>query len=114
MAGFGIQTRNADRDIETDKLRLDRLGTMLGQLQQEIENERAGLRGRFEQAQTSAAYALDAAENGERSTLSDEAEALGLQMKRYQDRLTALIERERFLRDMARTVSDYKNTIAST
>lgn len=114
MAGFGIQTRNASRDVETDTGRLDRLCDTLSQLQNEIVNERAGLRGRFEQAQTSAAYALDAVENGERASLSDEADALGVQMKRYQDRLTALIERERFLQEMAKTVRDYKETIVST
>lgn len=94
-----FRTRDPRRDRETDLSRLDRLVGLLNQLQAEIDAERAGLADRYNEAQSAAAYALDAFENGDGDELSSRADELGRHTERYRMRIEALKVQEDFLRD---------------
>ncbi|MFC6489120.1 hypothetical protein [Nitratireductor sp. GCM10026969] len=98
MALLSFRTRNPQRDRATDLGRRDRLLQLLHQLHAEIEAERSGLQARYETAQTSAAFALEAFENGEGEALSAKADDLSTQMQRYQARIAALEGQAAFMR----------------
>ena len=90
MALFGFRTRNPQRDRETDRARFERLLNLFGRLIAEIEAEYDGLKERYGRTQASAAFALDAFENGEGEELSAKADDLALAMRRYQALIAAL------------------------
>src|SRR5690606_4984851 len=113
MAALNIRTRNSDRDRVTDLSRLKRLEELLHQLRGEVENERDGLQSRYDTTQSSAAFALDAFENGGDEHLSDQADSLGSQMKRYQDRMATLEHQKAFLKDIEQTVADFRQSLTA-
>jgi hypothetical protein len=98
MALFGFRTRNPQRDRETDRARFERLLKLFGRLIAEIEAEFDGLKERYGRTQASAAFALDAFENGEGEELSAKADDLALAMRRYQARIAALERQLDFVR----------------
>ncbi|MCT7377839.1 hypothetical protein [Chelativorans salis] len=90
MALLSFRTRNPQRDRDTDRGRIDRLLQFLRQLHAEIDAERSGLEARYEKAQTSAAFALEAFENGGGEELASKADNLTVTMQRYHARVAAL------------------------
>lgn len=102
MPLFDFRARNPQRDRNTDLGRLDRLVKLLRQLRAEVETERSGLAMRYEKAQRSAAFALEAFENGGSKDLSSKADDLALSMRRYHARIAALEEQIAFV-DCAET-----------
>lgn len=103
MPLFGFRTRNPQRDRDTDLGRLDRLFGLLRQLRAEAEAERSGLEARYEKAQASAAFALEAFDNGGGEELSSKADDLTLSMRRYHGRIANL---EKQIAFMERTESE--------
>ncbi|WP_265519660.1 hypothetical protein [Nitratireductor luteus] len=97
MPLFDFRARNPQRDRDTDLGRLDRLLQLLRQLRTEVETERSGLAMRYEKAQLSAAFALEAFENGGSQDLSSKADDLALSMRRYHIRIVALEEQIAFV-----------------
>jgi hypothetical protein len=63
MALFRFQTRNPNRDRETDAGRLLRLQRLLGDIRGELVRERDGLRDRYEKVAADAAFSQQALEN---------------------------------------------------
>ena len=90
MVSFRFRTRDPSRDRNTDTQRQARLTQFLGQLRSEIDGEARGLRDRYESAQTSAAFAYEAAEDGADSRLALKADLSAQAMSRYGDRLANL------------------------
>lgn len=90
MVHFGFRTRDPARDRDTDAERQGRLTRCLGQLRSEIEGEAQGLRTRYEHAQTSAAFAQQAAEDEGDTRLALKADRSALAMSRYSERLADL------------------------
>lgn len=99
MALFSFRTRNPQRDRETDLGRLDRLLALYSQLRAEIDAERSGLQARYQQAQDSAAFALEAFENGDGDRLASKADELALAMRRYRTRIAALEGQAAYVQD---------------
>lgn len=108
MSIAGIQTRNPERDRNTDLARLERLTALLRLLQAEVESESAGLRRRYNEAQDAAAFALDAFENGDGEELSTTADQLGERMRRYQHRVSALGTQKTFLQELEEKVAQFR------
>lgn len=103
-----FRTRDPQRDRETDLNRLDRLIGLLQQLQAEVDAERSGLESRYSDAQSAAAYALDAFENGDGDDLAARADELSGHMRRYRERIEILGEQEGFLRDVEARILDFR------
>lgn len=103
-----FRTRHPQRDRETDLNRLDRLIGLLQQLQAEAAAERRGLEIRYSDAESAAAYALDAFENGDGDNLAARADELGGHMRRYHERIEILREHEGFLRDVEARILEFR------
>lgn len=114
MALFGFWVRNPQRDRETDRGRFDRLSQLFLELQQEIEAERDGLHTRYERAQNSAAFALEAFENGDGGQLALKADTLADAIQRYGERLEALERQIEFMRAAKAEADDFCNTLSVT
>jgi len=104
MALFGMRatkpfrTRNPQRDRETDAARAARLNAFLNDLRVEIERERDGLRGRYEDVTERAAFSQQALEDDEAGPgMSSAIEDMTRTMVRYSDRLAALEEQAAFV-----------------
>jgi hypothetical protein len=113
MALFSFRTRNPQRDRETDLGRLGQLLGLLRRLQAEIEAEKSGLQARYRQAQDSAAFALEAFENGDGTDLSGKADELALSMRRYQARIAALEKQAAFIRNAETEATTFYDTLKS-
>jgi hypothetical protein len=113
MALFGFRTRNPQRDRETDRARFVRLLKLFRQLLAEIGAEYDGLKGRYEQTQASAAFALDAFVNGDGQELSAKADDLALAMRRYQARIAALERQLAFVRNAEQETRTFHDALAA-
>jgi hypothetical protein len=114
MAHFGFRTRNPSRDLGTDSERLARLTKFLGQLRSEIEGEARGLRARYENAQTSAAFAYQVAEDEGEAWLAQKADRSALAMSRYGERLAALHRQSELLGKLESDAADLSKGPASS
>jgi chromosome segregation ATPase len=113
MALFSFRTREPQRDRETDRARFDKLLKLFQQLLAEIEAERDGLKSRYGQTQASAAFALDAFENGDGEELSAKADDLALAMRRYRVRIAALEGQLAFLQRSETEINAYYDTLVT-
>lgn len=113
MALFRFRTRNPQRDRATDLGRRDRLLQLLDQLHAEIEAERDGLQARYETAQASAAFALEAFENGDGEALSAKADDLSAAMQRYQERMAELESQAAFMKRAETEAKAFFDTLES-
>jgi hypothetical protein len=106
LFGFGsrspFRVRSRERDRETDAARVVRLHGFLDELHREIEQERNGLRDRYESISTRAAFSQQVFEDGRSSTLSTVIDELTDTMIRYTARLTALEEQMVFVTELRR------------
>lgn len=64
MTIFSFRSRTGQRDLRTDHERFGRLLSVLDRLSDEVEHERTGLRRRYAEAETSAAFAQQSFEDG--------------------------------------------------
>ena len=90
MALFNFRTRNPGRDRETDLGRFDRLLALYERMRSEMQRELDGLQRRYSEAQTSAAFAMAALENGDGGSLSSKVDDLSRNMERYDVRIEVL------------------------
>jgi transposase len=104
MALFGARAakpfriRGLQRDRETDTTRLSRLCASLDGLRAEIEQERNGLRGRYESVTARAAFSQQALENDQGGPeMSSTVDELTRTMINYTKRLAALEEQIAFV-----------------
>lgn len=59
ISNRSFRTRSAGRDSDTDRTRHERLVRLVDDIVQEITRERSGLEARYQEACTSAGFALD-------------------------------------------------------
>lgn len=90
MALFNFRTRNPGRDRETDLGRFDKLLALYERMRSEMQRELDGLQRRYSEAQASAAFAMEALENGDGGSLSSKVDDLTSHMERYDVRINAL------------------------
>ena len=107
MALFGMraakpfQTRNPQRDRDTDAARAGRLRAFLGDLGAEIERELDGLRGRYESVTARAAFSQQALEQDEAGPeMSSSVDQLTQTMIDYTRRLDALERQAAFVNEL--------------
>lgn len=112
VAIFGFHTRTPQRDHETDRERIDRLVALIRTLRQEAADEQSGLRNRYEQAQTAAAFTLDAIENGEGRDLAAQADSLEETMRNYRRRIATLEKQLAFMGDLETNVTNFGDELA--
>lgn len=111
LFGFGsripFQVRSRERDRETDLARIARLHGLLDDLRREIEQERNGLRDRYESVSTRAAFSQQALEDGQSSDLSVVVDDLTDTMIRYAARLAELERQMDFVSELRRQASSF-------
>lgn len=91
MALFRFKTRNPNRDRETDAGRMQRLRQVLDEIHDEIENEKNGLRNRYDKVTADAAFSQQALEDDRVSAgMSSKIDELTEAMIRYTRRLASL------------------------
>ncbi|MFA6153286.1 hypothetical protein [Mesorhizobium sp.] len=90
MAFLGFRLRGAARDRETDTARLRRLSETLSDLSAQIGRECTGLQGRYRAASDSAAFSMEALENGGGEAASSQVESLTEAMERSLRRIEFL------------------------
>jgi hypothetical protein len=107
MALFGaraakpFQTRNPQRDRDTDVARAGRLRAFLDELRSEIEHERDGLRGRYESVTARAAFSQQALEQDEAGPeMASAVDQLTQTMIHYTKRIEALEEQAAFVNEL--------------
>lgn len=120
MALFGeptFRTRDPRRDRDTDRGRISRLCAFLDGLHAEIENERDGLRRRYESVETRAAFSQQALEDEQAGPeMSAAVEEMTRTMINYTRRLAELEEQAAFviqLRERAGLFPQQKEEVAA-
>jgi len=108
MALFRFRTRNPERDLQTDKARFERLNGLLDEFRSEIEQEKAGLKGRYERIMADAAFSQQALED-ERgdSAISQRIDGMTETMKRYAARLATLDGQLAFAAGLSKNVNEF-------
>ena len=102
MALFRFQTRNPNRDRETDAGRLQRLHRMLDDLCAEMARERNGLRDRYEKVAADAAFSQQALENDRvEASMSSKIADMTDTMIRYRERIQSLEKQIDFVTDLS-------------
>ena len=107
MAIFNFWTRRPQRDHETDRTRFHAVVEALRKARSETEDERHGLEARYEDAQSTAAFAEQRAEDFGEAALDREIDDLTGTIVRCQERLGQLDRHLRFLREVERSVCAY-------
>jgi archaellum component FlaC len=101
MALFQFQTRNPNRDRETDRDRMERLDRMLGDLRAEMEREKDGLRDRYEKVAADAAFSQQALENDRvEASMSSKIDGMTDTMIRYRARIHSLEKQIGFVTEL--------------
>jgi hypothetical protein len=101
MALFRFQTRNPNRDHETDSGRLQRLRRLLDDLSAEMERERDGLRDRYEKVAADAAFSQQALENDRvGAAVSSKIDGMTETMIRYRGRIQSLEKQIGFVTEL--------------
>jgi hypothetical protein len=101
MALFRFQTRNPNRDRETDRDRMQRLHRMLGDLRAEMEREKDGLRARYEKVAADAAFSQQALENDRvEASMSSKIDGMTDTMIRYRARIQSLEKQIGFVTEL--------------
>ena len=91
MALFRFQTRNTNRDRETDAARFQRLHRLFDDLRADMERERNGLRDRYEKVAADAAFSQQALENDRvGAAMSAKIDDMTDTMIRYKRRIKSL------------------------
>ena len=96
MASAAFKTRNPERDIKNDDLRIERLDKTLEEVIGEVRSERNGLRARYLSSADNAVRPLDMADSFMSDMAEDTLEALRLCVTR----LKALDAQENILCQM--------------
>src|SRR5262245_19871462 len=105
MALTRFRVRSPDRDLETDRRRVQRLHEMLGDLRGEMERERDGLRDRYDKVTANAAFSMLALEeDGGRSGMSSQIGDMTNTMVNYAARIASLGTQIDFVADLDRRV----------
>ncbi|RWP06139.1 hypothetical protein [Mesorhizobium sp.] len=98
---FGFRSRDPARDRQTDISRLDRLAKLLDQIAAEIEAEKNGLENRYRTKATSAAFLVEAMENGAASSSrSSEVGELTKSILNYERRIAALARQNELMKGL--------------
>jgi hypothetical protein len=101
MALFRFQTRNTNRDRETDAARFQRLHRLLDDLRADMERERNGLRDRYEKVAADAAFSQQALENDRvGAAMSSKIDDMTDTMIRYKRRIQSLEKQIGFVTDL--------------
>lgn len=101
MALFRFQTRNPNRDRETDSGRLQRLHRTLDELRAEMERERNGLRDRYDKVAADAAFSQQALENDRvGASMSSKIGDMTDTMIRYRERIQSLEKQIGFVTEL--------------
>ena len=96
-----FRTRSPERDSETDGKRISRLAYFLDGLLVEMENERDGLRNRYESVTTRAAFSQQALEDDRvDQQMSAAIDDMTGTMMRYTERLALLEQQIAFVTEM--------------
>lgn len=114
MALFGMraakpfQTRNPQRDRDTDEARAGRLRAFLDELHDEIERERDGLRGRYESVTARAAFSQQALEQDDAGPeMASTVDHLTQTMIDYTRRLEALETQAAFVNELRQRAAPF-------
>lgn len=109
---FSFRLRSVQRDIETDELRLQRLGRMAAQIRTEIQSEIEGLERRYEGIAASAAFAQQGFESdGTRKDLSAKVQELTGSMMLYTRRMTFLGRQWAFISRVEKDITAFRESI---
>jgi hypothetical protein len=113
MALFRFQTRNPQRDRETDSSRLQQLRQSLADIRAEMEQEKNGLRDRYEKVTANAAFSQQTLEDDRPgAVMSAKIDDLTGTMIRYTKRLASLQTQIDFVTDMDRRIEAFWQTNA--
>lgn len=114
MALFGaraakpFRTRDPRRDRETDAARAGRLRAFLDELRLEIEDERDGLRGRYESVTARAAFSQQALDHDEAGPgMASSVDELTRTMIDYTRRLDALEAQAAFVNELCERAAPF-------
>ena len=94
---FGFRTRNPKRDHQTDLDRYNQLISLIEKLHAEMVGERTGMQTRYRNTEASAAFAMEALENGDGVRLSEKVDELTLDLRRYHARISSLDKQVAFI-----------------
>ena len=111
MAIFKLRARRSQRDHETDRLRFLAVVEALRKAQSAGERERGGLKARYEEAQCSAAFAEQRAQDFEEETLGRQIDDLTGTITRCQQRLRQLDRHLEFLRKTEQSICDFSGIL---
>jgi len=101
MALFRFKTRNPHRDRETDASRMHRLHQLLDEIRSEIDNEKNGLRNRYDKVTADAAFSQQALEDDRAGAeISSKIDELTEAMIRYTKRLASLDDQIDFVTEL--------------
>jgi hypothetical protein len=96
-----FQTRNPNRDRETDADRMNRLDRMLDELRAEMERERTGLTNRYEKVAADAAFSQQALESDRvEASISSKIDDMTDTMIRYRGRIQSLEKQIGFVTEL--------------
>ena len=103
MVLFDFRTRDTQRDHQTDMGRLQRLYQLLGVVRAEMEQEKSGLRDRYEKVMADAAFSQQRLEDGrDGAAISSKVDDLTDTMIRYSKRIASLETQIDFVAEMDR------------
>lgn len=115
---FGFRTRNPERDHQTDLVRFNQLISLIEKLHGEMAGERAGMQTRYRNTEASAAFAMEALENGDGVRLSEKVDELTLDLRRYHARIASLDRQVAFVgsieQDMKAFLEELSNEFEKT
>lgn len=94
---FGFRTRNPKRDHQTDLVRFNQLISVIESMHADMVGERTGMQTRYRNTEASAAFAMEALENGDGAKLSEKVDELTLDLRRYHARIASLDKQVAFI-----------------
>ena len=108
MALVTFPLRSPKRDNQVDRERFDKLSVLVRGLCQEIANEAAGLKGRYEDVMVSAGSAQAAFENEGDPAMSQKVDELTKSIIQYSDRIHLLEAQIAFLEGIEKHVAQFR------
>ncbi len=107
MAFLGFRVRSANRDRDTDVLRLERLMASVAELEMQIQKEQSGLDARHEKAMANAAFSQQTLENTGDRFLSLKVDELTSALANYAQRSAALKDQQTFIESLGKSISAF-------